>query len=135
VFTGSAVSGGAAQLASRDGSAYVVSGPGRTSWYGQLSGVPNALRTLSVTYAGSQSTSCTQVLWVWNWSAGTWAALDSRAAGTTSQEVSGTNSSSPGSYVSGSSGNGDMYVAVTCDRSDGASVTTSGDLMRVTYTQ
>jgi hypothetical protein len=97
--------------------------------------VPNALRTLTITYAGSHATSCSQVLWVWNWTSGTWAALDNRAAGPTSQEVSGTNSSSPASFVSGTSGNGDLFVAVTCDRPDGATVTTSGDLLRVSYTQ
>ncbi len=132
LFSGTPLSGGVPALRAADGSYFVLSSSGGTSWYGMMSGVPNGLTSLSVTYRGMHSASCTQNVWIWNWTRGSWTRLDSRAAGALAT-VTPTVSGALAEYVSGSSGPGNVAVAVTCGRSDSGPVITSSDLLSVTY--
>lgn len=135
LFSGAVASGNAGSLRALDGDALVVASSGGTSWYGMTSSVPNTLRSLSVSYGGSHSASCTQGVWVWNWSQGTWQRLDSRSAGPATGQVTLAVPGTVAEFVSGTSGNGSVAIAVACSRSDGGPVTTRADLLNLTYTE
>lgn len=129
--------GDATRLHADDGSLYRVasttSGTRLTSWYGRVGGVSNALAQLSISYRGSHSAACSQGIYLWNWSNGYWVRYSSTAGGPSETEASFTLTGALGSYVSGTTGNGDVAVRVHCTRSDTVGFTTSGDLMRVTF--
>src|SRR4051794_4908071 len=73
IFTGTAVSGSAASLAAADGNTYQVSSSGgTTSWYGRMDGVPKSVKTLTVTYTGSNTATCNQTVYAYNWTATAW---------------------------------------------------------------
>jgi hypothetical protein len=55
------------------------------------------------------------------------------SGGPTETEASFTLTAALASYVSGTTGNGDVAVRVHCTRTDTVVFTTSGDLMRVTF--
>jgi hypothetical protein len=134
IFTGSVRAGGASQLAAADGSALQInSASGRTSWYGRINNVPNSLKSLSVTYKGWNSLTCSQTLSLWNWTYGSWFQLDSRSVGSTSTTITASASGTLANYVSGSTGNGDVAVRVNCTRSDYLSFYASGDLMKIVF--
>ena len=134
IFSGSYRSGSATSLATLDNVSYQVNAAyGQTAWYGRIYNVPNALRSLSVTYNGSNSLACSQTVAIWNWTYGYWVALDSRTVGaatTVSASVGGTLAD----YVSYSYGNGDVAVQVRCLGGDYYSpFYASGDLLRISY--
>lgn len=137
IYSGSLVAGDATRLHADDGSLYQVastaSGMRLTSWYGRVGGVPNALTQLTIAYRGSHSAACSQGIYLWNWSNGYWVRFSSTTGGPSETETSFTLGGSLAGYVSGATGNGDVAVRVHCTRSDTASFTTSGDLMRVTF--
>jgi hypothetical protein len=137
IYSGSLVGGDATRLHADDGSLYQVasttSGTRLTSWYGRVSGVSNALTQLSVAYRGSHSASCTQGIYLWNWANGYWVRYSSTTGGPTETEASFTLTGSLASYVSGTTGDGDVAVRVHCTRTDTVGFRTGGDLMRVTY--
>lgn len=91
IQSGSLRSGGYAQLASDDNSYYNVnsttSGTRATAWYGRFAAVPNALKSLKLTYKGKNSRSCTQTLALWRWTTSSWVGLDSRTVGTTEVQI------------------------------------------------
>jgi hypothetical protein len=60
--------------------------------------------------------------------------LDSRSLGTTEVQIDRFPSGALADYVSGTTGDGTLYVRVRCTSSSGA-FTTSGDLLRITYTK
>lgn len=127
-------SGSATNLRAADNSTYQVnSATGRTAWYGRISGVPNSLRSLSVTYTGSNSSSCAQALAVYNASYGTWSSLGTRTVGPTPATIAVTLGGTLANYVSGTTGNGDVLVRVQCMSLSAAAYYTSGDLLKVTY--
>ncbi|HEX2089536.1 MAG TPA: S8 family serine peptidase [Actinomycetota bacterium] len=107
------------------------SGTRTTSWYGTIKGVTNSLRTLSVTYKGKNSATCSQTIYVYNWSNSSWVTVDSRSVGTTEVLVEKSPSGTLASYVSGSSGDGDVRVRVRCTKSSG--FYTSADLVTITF--
>jgi hypothetical protein len=127
--------GTAASLSADDNNYFEVTSRSRTTaWYGSFTGVPNSLRNLKVTYQGKSSQTCTQTLYVYRWTTGTWVQLDTRSVGTT--EVAVANVVPPGTladYVSGTSGDGELRVRVRCRGATGASFFTSGDLLRIAY--
>jgi hypothetical protein len=137
IYSGSLLGGDAAALRADDGSVFQVgsttSGSRLTSWYGRVKGVSNASTRMSVIYRGSHSRSCTQSLYLWNWSNGYWVRAQQSAAGPTKTDASFTAIGSLASYVSGSGGDGDVAVRVHCTRSDTVAFTTSADFMRVTF--
>jgi subtilisin family serine protease len=135
---GTVRSGGPAQLGSDDDAYYVVdsttSSTFTSSWYGSFSGVSNSLSSLRVTYKGKQSPSCSQTVSIWRWTTNSWVTLDSRSLGTTEVQIDRFPSGALADYVSGTTGDGTLYVRVRCTSSAGP-FTTSGDLMRITYTK
>ncbi len=76
--------------------------------------IPNTLTSLSVTYRGLNSSTCTQNLAIWNWRTGVWVSLGSRSVGTTEVETSPRPTGALADYVSGTTGNGDVAVRVRC---------------------
>lgn len=136
--SGSARSGGPAQLGADDNAYYAVgsttSSAYTSSWYGTFSGVSNSLRSLNVTYKGKNSRSCAQSVSVWRSTTRSWVQLDSRNVGTTEVQVDRLPGGVLGDYVSGTTGDGALYVRVRCTSTSGT-FTASGDLLRITYTK
>lgn len=136
IQSGSLRSGGYAQLASDDNSYYNVnsttSGTRATAWYGRFAAVPNALKSLKLTYKGKNSRSCTQTLALWRWTTSSWVGLDSRTVGTTEVQIEKTPTGTLADYVSGSSGDGEVRARVRCTRSS-SGFYSSGDLMKVLF--
>ncbi|MDP8956803.1 MAG: S8 family serine peptidase [Actinomycetota bacterium] len=108
------------------------SGTRRSIWYGTFSGVSNSLQSLTVTYKGKNSRSCSQVVQIYNWSNGRWVKLDSRSVGKSEVEVQKALTGTLADYVSGSSGEGDLRVRVRCTRTSSGFVT-SGDVLSISY--
>jgi hypothetical protein len=101
-----------------------------SSWYGRITGVPTALTSLKVTYAGFNSRSTTQVLQVYRWTTSSWVQIDSRTVSTTQVTISDLSpSGAAASYVSPA---GEVRVRVLTTAS--ASFNTAGDLMRISWT-
>jgi subtilisin len=138
VQTGTFASGGPASLATDDDDYYQVNSntnSTRTSaWYGSFTGVPNDLADLTATYIGKNSRSCNQTVAIRNWATSTWAQLDARSVGTTEALIEASPSGTPGDYVSGSSGEGELRVRIRCTTT-AATFISSGDLLRIAYSQ
>lgn len=133
INAGSYVSGSVSSLSADDGSYLrLFATGGSTLWWGRITGVPNTLKTLSVTSRGFASAACTQTISVWDWTTGVWRAIGTRALGTTEFETVVPVAGALANYVSGSSGNGDVAVRVGC--SGGGAFTTSDELLRIAYT-
>ena len=137
IYYGSLRSGDASRLTSDNDSYYQVnsttSGTRTSDWYGRMTGVSNALKSLSVTYKGKNSASCSQTLYVYNWTTGYWVKLDGRTVGTSVVTVSAAASGTLAEYVSGTSGDGDVAVRVRCTRGDGVNFYASGDLLKIVF--
>ena len=134
IFTGTLAGGSAASLGAADGNTYqVASSGGSTSWYGRIDGVPRALKSLSLSYAGSNSSTCNQTLYVYNWTASSWVTVDSRSVGSATTTISANAGGTISSLVSGSGTSGSVAIAVTCS-APGSTFTARGDLLRITYT-
>lgn len=135
VYSGLVVAGDATRLHADDGSLYEVAssatGARLTSWYGRVGGVSNALTQLAVLFRGSHSAACAQSIYLWNWANGYWVRYSSMNGGPTEAEASFSLTGELASYVSGTTGNGEVAVRVHCTRSDTVGFTTSGDLLRV----
>ena len=100
-----------------------------TSWYGRFTGVPAGITSLSATYRGSNSRSCTQTIAVWRWTDSTWQTVNSVSQGTT--ETTRANlvpTGAAANYVSG----GEVRVRVRCTTTAGTFIA-SGELLQVTY--
>jgi hypothetical protein len=104
-----------------------------SAWYGSFPAVPKMLTNLKVTYKGKDSRSCTEAVSIWNFTTSAWVQLDSRAV-TTTEILRGplVPSGALASYVSGTSGTGELRVEVKCSTTAGI-FTTSADLMSITY--
>ena len=130
---GSYVSGGVSSLAADDGAYLRLSSTnGSVLWWGRITGVPNTLKSLAVTYRGFSSAACTQTLSLYNWSVGTWTSLGSRTLGTVETETGVSAGGTLADFVSGSAGNGDVAVRVGC--TGGTPFTTSSELLGIAYT-
>jgi Tol biopolymer transport system component len=115
ILAGSLAGGDATSLAAADGAYYRVSSTtsstATSDWYGSFTGVPSTLSALRVTYQGYNSRSCSQTIYIYNWSSGSWSALNSRKVGTAEARIAdvpvgGTQSN----YVGG----GEVRVRVRC---------------------
>jgi hypothetical protein len=94
-----------------------------------MTGVPTALTSLKVTYAGFNSRSTTQVLQVYRWTTSSWVQIDSRTVSTTQVTIADlAPTGAAAGYVSPA---GEVRVRVRCTAS--ASFNTAGNLMRITY--
>jgi subtilisin family serine protease len=136
IATGTLRGGNAASLAADDLLFFEVNASGIltkvTAWYASFT-VPNSASSIRVTYKGRNSATCTQALAAWNWNAGAWTQLDSRSVGTTQVLIANLLlPGSPGAFVSGTTGNGELRVRVRCTRA-GLTLFASGNLMQVAY--
>jgi serine protease AprX len=131
-------SGDAARLAANDDATLDVASTSSstytTGWYGRITGVSNALRTLSLAFRAKHSRSCSQTLWIYDWTYGAWARLDTRTVGSTETEVAGSVTGTIADFVSGSAGDGEVRVRVRCQTTSGTFVSNS-DLLRIEYTK
>jgi hypothetical protein len=135
IDAGTLRSGTFADLAASD-SAYLrtnstrpLVGTRTSSWYGRMTGVPTALTSLKVTYAGFNSRSCTQVLQVYRWTTSSWVQIDSRAVSTTQVLIADlAPTGAAANYVSPA---GEVRVRVRCTTN--ANFNTAGNLMQITY--
>ena len=136
--SGTLVGGGPSQLGADDNAYYAVASTTRstytTSWYGTFSEVSNSLRSLQVTYKGKSSRTCTQTVSIWRWTTSSWVQIDSRSVGTTEVLVDRLPGGTLADYVSGTSGDGQVYVRVRCTSGSGT-FTASADLLRIAYTK
>jgi uncharacterized protein YkwD len=129
---GSYLGGGVSSLTADDNvNLRVASASGAVLFWGRMTGVPNTLKSLSVTYRGFSSAACTQTLSAWNWTLGVWSSLGSKALGTTETETVATVGGNLADYVSNTTGTGDVAIRFGCS---GGSLTSSTDLLRITYT-
>ena len=131
--TGTLRGGTAAGLATDDNVFYEVNstttGTRTTSWYGSVTGVPASITSLSTTYRGKNSRSCTQTIAVWRWTDSTWQQVHSAAQSTT--ETTRANlvpAGAPAGYVGPG---GEVRVRVRCTTT--ANFFASGELLSVTY--
>jgi subtilisin len=136
VQTGKLYGGSAADLAADDTAFYRVtsttSSTRQTAWYGTFTGVPSTLRDLKVTYKGSNSRTCTQVLEIYRHTDARWIALDTRSVGTTQVLIG--NVAVGGTQSAYRSSAGDVHVRVRCSTTSG-SFTASGNLLRIGYSR
>jgi uncharacterized protein YkwD len=130
---GSYLGGGVSGVTADDGVLFrVASSSGSVYWWGRITGVPNTLKSLNVTHRSLSSSPCTQTLWAWNWQQGLWSSLGSTTAGATETETNATVGGTLADYVSGTTGNGDVAIRVSCSSS--SSFTLSTDLLRIAFT-
>ncbi len=137
VETGTVVGGNAASLVADDNNYYLVNstttGTRTTSWYGSIAGIPNSLTSLTVTYRGSNTATCTQTVDIWRWTTSLWVTLATRSTGTAEFTHAGlAPTGTRADYVSGTSGNGEVRVRVRCTRF--ASFTARGEQLFIDYT-
>ena len=131
--TGTLRAGAASALAADDNAYYQVnsttSGTRTSSWYGSFTGVPAGVSSLSATYRGRNSRSCTQVIAIWRWTDSTWQQLNSSAvADTETTKANLVPAGAPAGYVSPA---GEVRVRVRCTTT--ANFFASGELMQLTY--
>ena len=90
---------------------------------------------MTTTYKGKSSRTCPQTIRIRNHTAGTWTTLDVRSVGTSEVQVA--DLVPPGTlaeYVSGPSGNGEVWVQVLCRRRSSAqSFVASGELLQIAH--
>jgi hypothetical protein len=133
----SLLGGSAANLRRDDNNYYKVnsttSGPPTTSWQGIFNAVPKSLSNLKVFFKGKNSRSCNQTIAIWRWTDSTWVPLNSRSVGQIEIAISNLiPPGTPGNYVSGTGGSGDLKVQVDCTRSTGSFIA-SADRLRIVY--
>ena len=137
IHAGTLRSGDASRLRSDDDAYYAVnsttSGTRVAEWSATITYVSNSLTSLTVSYKGKSSASCTQRLSIYNWTSASWTKIDERTVGTSEVGVALNVGGTLANYVSGTSGDGDVRIRVRCARGDSVNFYTSGDLMRVTY--
>ena len=133
ILSGTLSSGTAGSLASDNNVYYAVnsttSGSRTTSWYGAFFGVPTALSSLRVNYAGKNSNTCTQTVAIWKWTTSAWVQLDSRSVGTT--EVAINNLAPTGALSDYVSATGEVRVRVQCTRT--SNFIARGDVLSIVY--
>jgi hypothetical protein len=96
ILSGSLNSGAFGNLATNNSSYYVVNstktGTRKIDWYGSvtISQAPSTVSKLTVTYDGKNTTSKTQILYLYNWITAAWVQIDSRTVTTTDITVTNT---------------------------------------------
>jgi hypothetical protein len=138
VQAGVGVSGDAGSLTADDGEYFITrsSKPnvGTTSWYGEISDLPDDSASLTVAYQGKASATCTQSISIFRWTDTTWVQLDSRSIGTAEIAIGNlTPPGSPSDFVSAGPGSiGFSRVRVTCTTGGSTQFSLSGELMKIT---
>ncbi|HEX2085928.1 MAG TPA: S8 family serine peptidase [Solirubrobacteraceae bacterium] len=136
IQSGSLAGGTVSALAADDTAFYRVNSTSsytkQTAWYGTFTGVPSTLRDLKVTYKGSNSRTCTQVVEVYRFTDARWVAIDQRSVGTTQVLLSGI--AVGGTLSSHVNSAGDLHVRVRCSTTSGT-FAASGNLLRIAYSR
>jgi hypothetical protein len=144
IFTGTLRSGDVSGLGTDDNAFFEVDGAktwGDSSttsrlvladWFALVPAQHN-LKSLKVTYRGSASAKCVQIVSIFNWRTGLWEKLDRRTVDPNEVTIEASPVGSPGDYISGSSTAPDVLVRVQCERYDGWGFTSRGDLLNVTF--
>ncbi|HEV3474991.1 MAG TPA: hypothetical protein VG602_06475 [Actinomycetota bacterium] len=84
-------------------------------------------------YAGMNSRSCAQTVYLRNWGTG-WMTLDSRTVGTTLVDIEATVGGTLSRFVSGAAGPGEVRVRVRCTNPTPAGrFFASGDMLNLQY--
>jgi subtilisin family serine protease len=134
---GTVRAGGYSRLGADDNLFFEVNstttGTRTAAWHGRVTGVSNAAKTLSVRYRGRASATCSQTVAVYNWSTLGWTTIDTRSVGTTEVQVDRAVTGTLASYVSGTSGDGEVRVRVRCAANYG--FYSGADLLRVSHTR
>ena len=115
VNTGSARGGGVSSLGADDNAYFeLASSSGSVLWRGRMTTIPNTLTSLSVTYRGLNSSTCTQNLAIWNWRTGSGLTRSSTARTSTRRRSSDRRARGQRQR---DDGNGKVAVRVRCSGS------------------
>jgi hypothetical protein len=134
IVTGSLSSGSATSLASNDEAflkvASTTASPYTAAWSASFAGIPSSATSLSVTYSGKNSISCSETTSIWSFKGSKWVALDTRSVGTTEVTRVLPVSGVAADYISAAEG--EVRVMVGCTSSSGK-IAAQADLVRVSY--
>jgi subtilisin len=133
---GTISSGNSGSLAGNDGSYLVISSARVNSftqaidWYSTatIAESPSAVTSLKITYDGKYSTSLTQKLYVYDFTANSWVQIDSRTVGTSDTLISWS-TTNPAKYISASK---EIRLRVYASRTGSSVFTCSADFTAYT---
>lgn len=107
-----------------------TTGSRSVSWYATFTGIPKSVASLSVSYVGKESRSCTETLSLMNFLSNSWVQIYSGTVST--GEVLRANIPAPGVAADFVSGTGEVRVRTRCTGPT-ANFFSSADLMSVSY--
>jgi subtilisin len=126
------------RLAANDGSFFEINSSRRktytTSWYARFGSVPRDALSLSVSYAGRNTRTCSQVIQAWSFASGSWVQLDARSVGRTKVLINATLPGTLSAYVSGTSASGELRIRVRCTNNVGTFYARA-DYMRLAFSR
>jgi hypothetical protein len=135
ISSGSLASGSVSSLLADDANLLQVastrSSTRKTDWYATVPGVPGAPPSLTLTYAGATSASCSQTVYAYDWTTGAWRSVDTRTVGTSQVAITAAAPGAPADYVSGTGSSGSVRVRVRCTSTE--RFTTRANLVSVAY--
>ena len=132
--SGSVGGGYVSYLRAQDGSTFDVAASsfgGSAAWYGRFN-VPRTLASLTVSYAGLATQSCTRTISVYDWSAFMWQPLSTTTAGTSTSTLTLPLAAPFSRYLGGSGTTGEVRIRVAC--SSGTPFTLRTDRLTLAYT-
>jgi M6 family metalloprotease-like protein len=136
ISAGTLRSGTVTALANADGTYYQVNSTTATTrtatWAATVANVPNSTPGLQLTYKGANSVSCTQTIYLFNYTTNAWVTVKTATVGTSAVTTTVIPSGTMADYVSGTSGSGSVKVQVT-STSTSASFYASGDQVTIGY--
>jgi uncharacterized protein YkwD/chitodextrinase len=129
--SGSTAGGFVSYLRALDGSTLNIASSfsGSAAWYGRFN-VPRTLSSLTATYAGSATQSCTRTISVYDWSTYSWQTLSTGTAGTSTTSLTLPLAGPFSRYLGGSGTLGEVRLRVACS---GGSFTTRTDQLTLAY--
>jgi hypothetical protein len=129
--SGSTAGGFVSNLRALDGSTLNVASSfsGTAAWYARYN-VQRSFSSLTATYAGSATQSCTRTVSVYDWSTISWQTLSTGTAGTSTTSLTLTLAAPFSRYLGGSGTLGEVRLRVACS---GASFTTRTDQLTLAY--
>jgi hypothetical protein len=136
ISAGTLRGGTAASLANADATYYQVNSTTATTrtatWSATVTTVPNSTAGIRLIYKGANSVSCTQTLYLFNYTTNAWVAVNTATVGTTAVTTTVVPTGTMADYVSGSTGSGSVMAQVK-STSTSASFYTSADLVTIGY--
>ncbi|MDX6545678.1 MAG: hypothetical protein QOG02_1452 [Gaiellales bacterium] len=138
ILSGTLNAGSYANLAIDDGKLYKVNstttGATRVAdWYGQFGGLPAGATNLAITYKGSNSSSASQTVYLWDWTTSSWTQLSGpTSVGTSDVTVTPSVISLPANYIGTGTKHGMVRIRVRNSKAS-TSFVTRGNLMKIVY--